>query len=142
MATRIFPWGTVRNTPKGVSFALGLGIRFDLVPEHVDAVERWIQGTKIHPHLYPTATVLNTSAKGFLPAANYKDILYMEWSTFPSPITVKSVLKLGYGIPKYLSAFYSTPTILNYNEAMELAIALRDVKNLAPVKAAQASPTP
>ena len=141
MATRIFPWGTVRNTPKGVSFALSLGIRFDLVPDHVDALEAWIRGTWSYTRQSPSpATVLNTSANGLLPAANYKDVLYMEWDPFP--VTAKSVLKLGYGIPRYLSAFYSTPTILNYNEAMELAFALRDVKNLASTKVARATAIP
>ena len=110
MATRIFPWGTVRSTPNGVSLSFARGVRFDLSIYNADSVIRHIKNTQVS--LLYTMCSLNCTGL----------FIRLEWN-WRSP-TSKSVLKVGHGNCNGVWESGTTPTLLNYDEAMELADAI------------------
>lgn len=128
----IFPWGTVKDTPTGVSFGLSRGVHFNLRRSVVDLLAEYIGG-KI-PKGMSAAPMI---------AMGVAD-LRLVWDP-PLPTTVKSVLKVGYDNKSIPNDFdpKRTPTLLNRDEAKELSDAIfKIMKSVAPRPAPAAHSVP
>ena len=141
MATRIFQWGTVRSTPKGVVLVFGSGNRFDLSFDAADSVERYIDWGRRRQRAGTTRILLSPPIR-------------LEWSSpggyryqSRDPLTPGSILKIGLSVMggragwRTLSwAPGTTPTLLIYDDAMELADAIRFVVRSVQTQTATAVP--
>lgn len=135
--TLVFPWGTVTSTPKGAKLTLPCGIKFELGNIQTYAAADYADGT------------MTIGCVFCVPAT--KGILHLSWvptltsaprvPTLTSAPTTKSILHVGEASGPTLGARSAwsgwrsfdpvtpgtTPTLLNYGEAMEFAQALRKV---------------
>ena len=130
MATRIFQWGTVRSTPKGVSLVFGSGNRFDLSFRDAESTKWYINFRFFVAHISFS-------------------LIRMEWGPRTQTVTVpyvapkatpKSIFRIGRADAQGVWAPGTTPTLLNYDDAMELAGAIGSVMGSAKTQTAMAVP--
>ena len=143
MAIRIFPWGTVKDTPSGVLFSISRGLKFELSYLSVNGVAGYIEGNGWGRRIYGRASVAYSTGPQIFDTIPTSAGLYMAWDPPLVPPTAKSVLKVGRGARLAVGwgqVAGTTPTILNRDEAMELADALRAAKSSQAAKVAQTTP--
>lgn len=119
--TLIFNWGTVTGTPNGAKFVLSRGIKFELGVGQTYAAAEYADGT------------MTIGCPLCVPAT--KDLLHLSWDpivALASPPTAKSILHVGESNGLHPVTPGTTPTLLNYDEAMEFAKALRKVAPARP----------
>lgn len=131
MAIRIFSWGTVKDTPSGVFFSISRGLKFELSYLGVNGVAGYIEGKGGGRRIYGRASVAYSTGPQLFDTIPASAWLYLAWDPPLVPPTAKSVLKVGRGARLAVGwgqVAGTTPTILNRDEAMELADALRAAK--------------
>ena len=128
MAMRVFPWGTVRNTLKGVTLILGRGIQADMSAVAANDMADWIDKPTIsYNSMFTTGSPMGD--------------LCFEWDPPVLTPTAHSILKIGYG--SWMSiAPGVVPILLSRAESLELAEALRFVaKSAQTTNVVQATPS-
>ena len=137
MAIQIFPWGTVKDTPKGVLFRLARGVLLDMRRIPAATLSEYIGG-RIPPSTcgWPPSQV---------PTALCVGDIRLSWDPHAFPTTAGSILKVGNLImtsagPDYHRFDTSRAlALLSRDEAKELSGA---ISKILKATAASAAPNP
>lgn len=135
-----FPWGTVSDAPGGGSF--GPRLRFTFAGHLKFVVGDLTAGMVARYAEGRPSNILLLAGNGNLVSMSTPTptgFLYLAWEPLVLPITAKSILKVGQGASNTQLAPGTTPTILNRDEAKELADAIRKFRQ---TKGAQTATTP
>ena len=133
-----FPWGTVRDTQKGVSFRLAHGILSDMRRIPAATLSKYIGGK--NP---PAASVGWPPSQ--VPTALCVGYIRLAWDPHMLPPKAGSVLKIGYMVMTSAGPDYGrfdtgrAATLLNRDEAKELSGA---VSKILKATVASAAPNP